>query len=73
MRLKAVKDYLKGCDFSRVEPAEHGTQLLDDVIMADIEDEVNRRKQTGGKVKRVTMQVKPHLIFRVRTISKVML
>ena len=68
-QLKAVKQYLKGCGFSRVEPAEFGTQLLDDVIMEQIEQEVDSCRRAGAKSKRVTMQVKPHLIFRVSFLS----
>ena len=51
--------------FSNIDPADFGTQLLDDITIAAIDASVEDSKSRTQPAKRVKMQVKPHLIFRV--------
>ena len=64
-KLKDVKEFIKTLPFSSVEPADFGTQLLDDVAISAINKCVETSKASAKPSKRVKMQVKPHLIFRV--------
>ena len=62
--MKALRDYLKSLPCAEVAPAEQGTRIVHEEVVEMIEHEVERALGNNRR-KRIKMQVKPHLLYRV--------
>lgn len=65
--IAAIKTFLKSLPCASVPPADHGTEILDLDIVQRIEFVVKKTAH-ATKRKRVKVQVKPHLLYRVSPV-----
>jgi Uri superfamily endonuclease len=61
----AIIDWLKEQPYTKVERRVCGSEILEAELVQAIEREVDEFQQHGCRVKTVTMQVKPHLLYKV--------
>ena len=64
--MKALTKFLKDLPCAKVGPTTCGALVLDELVVAAIEKEVDRNNKANRKRKRhIKMQVRPHLLYRV--------
>jgi hypothetical protein len=63
--LTAITDWLKEQPYTRLERHVCGSEILETELVQAIEREVDEFQQHAYRVKTVTMQVKPHLLYKV--------
>jgi hypothetical protein len=61
----AITDWLKEQPYTKVERLVCGSEILEAELVQAIEKEVDEFQQHRCRVKTVTMQVKPHLLYKV--------
>ena len=67
-RAKELLDYVKGLECASAQRVTQGSETLDELVVKELEKEVERVKERNNKKKkRIKMQVRPHLLYRVRT------
>ena len=64
--MKALRAYLKALDCRQIASAKHGSKVTDEEVVKEIEAVVDGLKQEKLKRKKLKMQIRPHLLFRVR-------
>jgi hypothetical protein len=63
--LTAITEWLKEQPYTKVERHVCGSEILEAELVQAIEREVDEFQQHGCRGKTVTMQVKPHLLYKV--------
>lgn len=63
-RLKQLADWIKDQPFANASRQPCGTKTLDENVVSLIEDEITNLASVEPIKKKITMQLKPHLIFK---------
>ena len=66
-----ISNWLKEQPYTKVERHVCGSEIVEPELVAEIEKKVDDFQQVGCKVKTVTMQVKPHLLYKVSSYALV--
>ncbi|KXJ17212.1 5'-3' exoribonuclease 1 [Exaiptasia diaphana] len=61
--LQEVQEWIKSLPISKQEPMPCGSDVLDDQLLVEIEDAIQKTKKTPG-TKAVKVRVRPYLLFR---------
>ena len=60
-------EFIKGLPCASAQRVTQGSDTLDDLVVTEIEKEVEKVKERNNKKKkRIKMQVRPHLLYRVK-------
>jgi hypothetical protein len=68
----AITNWLKEQPYTKVERHVCGSEILEAEFVQSIEREVDEFQHHGCRGKTVIMQVKPHLLYKVRICLKVL-
>ena len=64
-KMKELRAYLNSLASAEVAPAERGTKIVHEEVVGKVEREVEQIQANNRRRKRIKMQVKPHLLYRV--------
>ena len=69
-RVKELLEFIKSLPCASAQRVTQGSDTLDELVVKEIEKEVEKAKERNNKKKkRIKMQVRPHLLYRVRSMQ----